>query len=96
MSLAIGIIFQLPVVQVVLSRVGLVNPSVFAKYRGHMAVIALIVAAILTPPDPMTQVILAGPAIVLWEIGILCARLAWREPEPLPDESGADEPQVKS
>ncbi len=83
LTLAIGLVFQVPLIQVALSRLGLVHPRTYAKYRGHMAIITLVVAAIVTPPDPMTQLILAGPAILLWEIGLWCARLAWREPVPL-------------
>ena len=46
-----------------------------------MIVITLIVAAVLTPPDPVTQVMLAGPAVLLWEIGYWISRAAWKEPE---------------
>lgn len=81
LALALGVVFQLPIFQFALSRIGLVRPESYAKLRGHMLVITLIVAAILTPPDPVTQVMLAGPAVVLWEIGYWIARVAWREPE---------------
>lgn len=81
LALALGLVFQLPIFQFALSRIGLVRPESYAKLRGHMLVITLIVAAILTPPDPVTQVMLAGPAVVLWEIGYWIARVAWREPE---------------
>lgn len=79
-SLAMGIVFQIPIVQLALSRAGLVAPRAYATYRGHMAVGALVFAAIITPPDPITQILLAGPAIVLWEIGYWCSRLVWKEP----------------
>jgi len=83
LALALGLVFQLPVFQFGLSRIGVVRPETYAKLRGHMAVVALIVAAVLTPPDPVTQIMLAGPAIVLWEIGYWLARLTWKEPEDL-------------
>ena len=71
----------------------MVRPEVYARLRGHMAVVALIVAAVLTPPDPVTQIMLAGPAIVLWEIGYWVARLTWKEPEdgelPAPGDGAA-------
>ena len=50
----------------------------FGRYRGHFLVGSLIFAAILTPPDPYTQVMMAGPMAVLYELGILLAKLAAR------------------
>ena len=78
LSLALGVIFQLPIFQIALSRAGVVDPAIYAKYRGHMFVGMLVFAALITPPDPVTQVLLAGPAIILWEIGYWSARLVWR------------------
>ncbi|MCP5022051.1 MAG: hypothetical protein GY930_09750, partial [bacterium] len=46
----------------------------------HTLVGALVVGAILTPPDPVTQLLMAGPVIVLYEIGLRVARLVWTEP----------------
>ena len=54
------------------------DPAIYAKFRGHMFVGMLVFAALITPPDPVTQVLLAGPAIILWEIGYWSARLVWR------------------
>lgn len=88
LTLALGVVFQLPIFQVMLSRAGIVNPKVYAKYRGHCAIGALAFAAIITPPDPFTQVLLAGPTIILWEVGYWCSRVVWREPlvDPVSDE----------
>ena len=83
LSLALGVVFQLPVAQVVLSRTGLVDPKLYAKYRGHMAICALVLAMFLTPPDPFTQLLLAGPAIVLWEVGYWVSRFFWKPPTAL-------------
>lgn len=80
LSFALGIVFQLPVIQVVLSKTGLVDPKLYAQYRGHMAIAALVLAMFLTPPDPYTQILLAGPAIVLWEVGYWVSRLFWTPP----------------
>jgi len=77
LSLAVGAVFQMPLVQFVLARLGLVDPAQYAKYRGHMAVGTLVVAAILTPPDPVTQLMLAIPALILYEVGAVIARLVW-------------------
>ena len=83
LTLALGAVFQLPIIQVALSKIGLVDPKIYAKYRGHAAIGALVFAAIITPPDWFTQLLLAGPTIVLWEIGYWCSRAVWSEPEGL-------------
>ncbi|MCP5037470.1 MAG: twin-arginine translocase subunit TatC, partial [Rhodobacteraceae bacterium] len=79
-SVALGFVFQLPIVMVAMTRLGLVDPAAYAQYRKHTLVGALVVGAILTPPDPVTQLLMAGPVIVLYEIGLRVARLVWTEP----------------
>jgi len=91
LSLAIGIVFQLPLVQFVLAKLGLVDPALYSKYRGHTAVITLIVAALLTPPDPVTQLMLSVPTLVLYEVGALIARMVW-VPAPGAVESDGGRP----
>ncbi len=76
LTLALGLIFQLPAVMHVLIRLDLVQRETFAKYRLHFFVGAFIVGAMLTPPDVITQSMLAGPMIVLFEIGLWTGRLA--------------------
>ena len=83
LTLALGLVFQLPVVMLALSRIGLVEPKLYATYRPHCIVGALIVAAILTPPDPYTQMLMAGPIIVLYELGYQIARFAVKKQEAL-------------
>jgi sec-independent protein translocase protein TatC len=75
LGLGMGVVFQLPVLMMALTRVGLVDPDDFAKYRGHFIVGAAILAALITPPDPYTQLMMAGPMAVLYEAGLLLARL---------------------
>ena len=82
LSLALGVVFQLPIVMFALGRLGLVDAATFSKYRGHFVVIALIIAAILTPPDPFTQLMMAVPMVVLYEVGIHMARVARRRSVP--------------
>jgi Tat protein translocase TatC len=79
LCLGLGFVFQLPVVMLVLARVQLVEPAWFARYRGHFLVVALIVAAVLTPPDVVSQTMMAVPMIVLYELGIVMARVARRK-----------------
>lgn len=82
LSLGLGIVFQLPILMIVLARTGLVDPRSFGKFRGHFLLGALIFAAILTPPDPYTQLMMAGPMVVLYELGILLARIMVRRSHP--------------
>ena len=74
LCIALGAVFQLPLLMIALSRVGLVEPKTYATYRGHFVLASTVIAAILTPPDPITLLLMAGPMIVLYEIGYLAAR----------------------
>lgn len=74
--LVFGLAFQLPLLVMLLVKLGVVSPSSLGRYRSHVLVGLLIVAAFLTPPDPMTQVALALPLYLLFEGSALLARLA--------------------
>jgi len=78
LGLGMGVIFQLPILMMVLTRVGILEPEDFGKYRGHFWVGAASLAAILTPPDFYTQLMMAVPMAVLYEGGLLLARLVAR------------------
>jgi sec-independent protein translocase protein TatC len=65
-----GVAFELPVVIYFLSKIGLLTPSFLRKYRRHSYVILLIIAAIITPPDVLSQMIVSIPLILLYEISI--------------------------
>jgi sec-independent protein translocase protein TatC len=73
-----GTAFQLPVLVLMLVNLGVVTPAGLAKYRRHIVVGLLIAAAILTPPDPLTQVMLALPLYLLFELSLLSARIGYR------------------
>src|SRR3546814_3303230 len=72
---AFGLCFQLPVVMTLLARVGLATAAGMAAKRKYAIVGVFIVAAIFTPPDPLSQVSLAVPIIILYEISILMAKM---------------------
>ncbi|MBK9249059.1 MAG: twin-arginine translocase subunit TatC [Ignavibacteria bacterium] len=75
--LAAGLIFELPMISYVLSRVGILTPQYMRKYRRHAYIIILLIAAILTPsPDPVNQLIFATPLWVLYEISIIISKLS--------------------
>jgi sec-independent protein translocase protein TatC len=76
--LAFGIAFQLPVAIFFLSYAGIVSPDSLASGRKYAIVVMFVAGAILTPPDVVSQVMLAGPLILLYESGILIARLVGR------------------
>ena len=65
-----GIIFQLPVVVYFLSKLGIVTPNILRTYRKHALVGVLILSAIITPPDIMSQVLVSFPLLILYEISI--------------------------
>jgi len=66
-----GLLFQLPVVIYFLTKIGIVTPEFLRTYRKHSIVIILIVAAIVTPPDPLSQMLITIPLYLLFEISIL-------------------------
>ncbi len=78
-SLAAGIIFQLPVLVYFLARAGLVTADGLKGYRKHALVAILVVSAIITPPDLTSQILVSMPVLVLYEIGIAIARRVERK-----------------
>jgi Tat protein translocase TatC len=74
LTLALGIVFQLPLVMLFVSRIGMLKTEDFIKWRMYAILIIFILAAVITPPDPFTQVMTALPMIILYEIGILTIR----------------------
>ncbi len=68
--LVFGVVFELPVVSLFLTKIGLLSPRFLKKYRRHAIVVMFILAAVLTPPDPTTQIMLAIPLLALYEATI--------------------------
>lgn len=73
-TLATGIVFELPVLIYFLTRIGLVTPEFLKKYRRHALVIVLALSAIITPPDVFSQILVAFPLMFLYEVGIIISR----------------------
>lgn len=74
MFLAFGLTFEIPVVVVLLVRMGIITVQKLQDIRGYVIVGAFIVAAVVTPPDVLSQLMLAIPMVLLYELGILAAR----------------------
>ncbi len=72
-ALASGITFELPIVVFFLARIGVVTPEFMKKYRKHAIVVILVVAAIITPPDVFSQILVTLPLLVLYEVSIFIA-----------------------
>lgn len=77
--MACGIIFQIPVVSYFLSKIGLLTPELLKTYRRHALIFTLVIAAMLTPPDPISQILIAMPLTVLYELSIWVSRFANRK-----------------
>ena len=78
---AFGVVFELPVIIFFLSKMGIVTPQLLKQKRKYAILLTFVLAAILTPPDVITQCMMAGPLIVLYEIGIIVSRIAQKKKE---------------
>ncbi|RYF02212.1 MAG: twin-arginine translocase subunit TatC [Comamonadaceae bacterium] len=90
MFLAFGLAFEVPIVVIVLARMGIVSVEKLKSFRGYFIVIAFVIAAVVTPPDVVSQLALAIPMCLLYEVGIWAAQIFIRHtkaPEDVQEES---------
>jgi sec-independent protein translocase protein TatC len=73
--LVFGVVFELPVMSFILTKVGILTPEFLRSKRRYGIVIIFICAAVLTPPDIFTQLMLAGPLVILYEVSIWVSRM---------------------
>jgi len=92
MFLAFGITFEIPLAQIVLVRAGVVTPEKLKEVRPYVVVGAFVIAAVVTPPDVLSQLLLAIPMCVLYELGLIASRYFGKPSRP--DESGDTLPAV--
>ena len=88
MFIAFGAAFEVPVVVVVLARLGMVSIERLRSFRAYFIVLAFVVAAVITPPDVVSQLALALPMCLLYEAGIWAAQLFIRHTQAPPDDAG--------
>lgn len=87
LSLVSGAIFELPLIMTFLAAIGFMTPAKYRAFRRYWILVAFIIAAILTPPDGVTQIIMAIPLLGLYELGIVLSALVRSdEPAPAPPE----------
>ena len=87
--LAFGLVFELPLVITFLAKLGIVDAPFLKKNRKYAVLLFFVVAAILTPPDVVTQIMMAVPMMILYEISILGARMFGRKKEEAPENEAA-------
>ncbi len=80
-ALASGLIFELPIIIYFLTKIGLVTPQFLKKYRKYALVIVLILSAIITPPDIASQIIVAIPILILYQVSIYISKVVIRNQE---------------
>ena len=86
MFIAFGLAFEVPIVVIVLARMGLVSVEKLKAFRGYFIVLAFIIAAVVTPPDVVSQLALAIPMVLLYEMGIWAAQIFIRHTQA-PEEA---------
>ena len=75
-----GLVFETPLVMLLLAQLGIVNARIFSRFRRYWVIVAFILGAIITPTvDPINQALVAAPLLVLYEVGILLAKLVGRK-----------------
>jgi sec-independent protein translocase protein TatC len=90
MFIAFGVAFEVPIVVVILARLGVVTIAQLRNFRTYFIVAAAAVAGLVTPPDPVSMIALLVPMCLLYEVGIIAAQIFIRHTQA-PEESAAPE-----
>jgi sec-independent protein translocase protein TatC len=92
MFLAFGLAFEVPIVVIVLARMGIVSVQKLREFRGYFVVLAFIIAAIVTPPDVVSQLALAIPMVLLYELGLWAAQIFIKHTQAPAEDAEAPQP----
>jgi sec-independent protein translocase protein TatC len=84
--LAFGLVFEFPVVLVLLAKIGIIDAKMLARQRKYAILLIFIFAAVMTPPDIISQVLMALPLMGLYELSILLSKIFGKKPTPVPSE----------
>ena len=71
---ATGIIFELPILMVFLTKVGIITPDFLIRYRKHAIIVLMILASIITPPDVISMILVVLPLLILYEVSIILTK----------------------
>ena len=94
--LATGVVFELPIVAFFLTKIGVVTPMFMRKYRKHAIVVIFILAAIITPPDIFSQILVSIPLLILYEVSILISARVMKQKDKERDEFMKDDNSSKT
>ena len=94
--LVFGLVFEFPVVLLILARIGVIDAKMLAKQRKYAILLIFVFAAVVTPPDVISQVITALPLIGLYELSILLSRLFGKKSVSLAAQKGDSEEKVST
>lgn len=87
-TIVFGVVFELPLVMTTLARARIVPVEIFKKYRRHMYIVILVVAALVTSPDILTQIMVGVPLIIFYEVSLLILRFTVPREAPQTAENG--------
>jgi sec-independent protein translocase protein TatC len=82
--LAFGLVFEFPVVLVLLARIGVVDAKTMARHRKYAILLIFIFAAVMTPPDFISQLLMAIPLLGLYELSIILSKIFGKKTKPSP------------
>jgi sec-independent protein translocase protein TatC len=94
--LAFGLVFEFPVVLLLLARIGVVDARTLARQRRYAILLIFVFAAVVTPPDLISQVIMALPLMGLYELSILLARVFGKKPKAVASEGDTKKEAVSA
>jgi sec-independent protein translocase protein TatC len=89
--LAFGLVFEFPVVLVLLAKIGIIDAKMLARQRKYAILLIFVFAAVMTPPDIISQVLMALPLMGLYELSIFLSRIFGKKSRSVPSESSGDE-----